>query len=148
MRTNDDAIQKVNLKVADEPIPPAPAPQPLGKTARLSGEMTGAVLSPAIQEGQHAWHFYDLDTGYRPNWPTRIPRDETARDSKQLAEWASESGVDLMCITHRSPDGTETYVLRALGMVTSYTMAGFVHILLVIAIMVVLIQVMQWARIV
>ena len=78
--------------------------------------MTGAVLSPAIQEGQHAWHFYDLDTGYRPNWPTRIPRDEAARDAKQLADWASQNGVDLMCITHRSPDGTETYVLRALGM--------------------------------
>ena len=112
--TDDAAYQKVNLNVADEPLPPAP--QALGKTARLSGEWTGAVLSPAIEEGQHAWHFYDLDTGYRPNWPTRIPRDEASRDSKQLADWASQSGVDLMCITHRSPDGTETYVLRALGM--------------------------------
>jgi beta-lactamase regulating signal transducer with metallopeptidase domain/5-hydroxyisourate hydrolase-like protein (transthyretin family) len=114
--TNDGAFQKVNLKVTDKPLPPDPAPQALGKTARVSGEVTGAVLSPAIQEGQHAWHLYDLDTGYRPNWPTRIPRDETARDPKQLADWASQNGVDLMCITHRSPDGTETYVLRALGM--------------------------------
>jgi hypothetical protein len=78
--------------------------------------MTGAVLSPATQEGQHAWHAYDLDTGYRPNWPTRIPRDEASRDAKQLAEWASQSGADLVCITNRSPDGTETYVLQALGM--------------------------------
>jgi hypothetical protein len=114
--TDDAAYQKVNLNVADEPLPPAPAPQALGKTARLSGEMIGAVLSPAIENGQHAWHFYDLDTGYRPNWPTQIPRDEASGDAKQLADWASQSGVDLMCITHRSPDGTETYVLRALGM--------------------------------
>src|SRR4029077_2888099 len=55
-------------------------------------------------------------TGFRPNWPTRIPRDEASHDAKQLADWTSQSGVDLMCITHRSPDGTETYVLQALGM--------------------------------
>jgi len=112
--TDDVACQKCNLNVGDEPLPPAS--RALGKTARLSDEMTGAVLSPATQEGQHAWHAYDLDTGYRPNWPTRIPRDEASRDAKQLAEWASQSGADLVCITHRSPDGTETYVLQALGM--------------------------------
>jgi len=37
-------------------------------------------------------------------------------------------------------------VLWALGLVTSYTMGGFVHILLVIAIVVVLIQVIQGRR--
>ena len=95
------------------------APRPCrlwGRRPGSAANVTGAVLSPAIEEGQHAWHFYDLDTGYRPNWPAHIPRDEAARDPKQLADWASQNGVDLMCITHRSPDGTETYVLRALGM--------------------------------
>jgi hypothetical protein len=112
--TDDAAYQKVNLNLADEPLPPAP--QALGKTARLSGEWSGAVLSPAIEGSRHAWHFYDLDTGYRPTWPARVPGDETARDSKELADWASQSGIDLMCVTHRAPDGTETYVLSALGM--------------------------------
>jgi beta-lactamase regulating signal transducer with metallopeptidase domain len=112
--TNDAAYQKVSLNVADEPLPPAP--QTLGKTARLGGELTGAVISPPIEKGQYAWHFLDLDTGYRPIWPTHVPKDESARDSKQLVEWAAQTGVDLMCITHRAPDGTETYVLRALGM--------------------------------
>ena len=37
-------------------------------------------------------------------------------------------------------------VLWLLGMVTSYTMGGFIHILLVIAIVVVLIQVIQGRR--
>jgi Family of unknown function (DUF5670) len=37
-------------------------------------------------------------------------------------------------------------VLWALGLVTSYTMGGFIHILLVIAIVVVLIQVIQGRR--
>jgi hypothetical protein len=112
--TDEAAYQQVHLNVIDEPLPPAS--QTLGPTARLIGEWSGAVLSPAIQEGQHAWHFYDLDTGYRPSWPTQTPRDEASRDAQQLADWALQCGVDLMCITHRSPDGTETYVLRALGM--------------------------------
>ncbi len=40
------------------------------------------------------------------------------------------------------------FVLWLLGMVTSYTMGGFIHILLVIAIVVVLIRVIQGRRIV
>jgi hypothetical protein len=111
--TEDVAYQKVNLTIADETVP---APDALGKMARISGEWQGAVLSPAIQDGEHAWHFYDLDTGYRPKWPTGIPKVEASRDAQPLADWASQNGIDLMCITHRSPDGAETYVLRALGM--------------------------------
>ena len=38
-------------------------------------------------------------------------------------------------------------VLWLLGLVTSYTMGGFIHILLVIAIIVVLLQVIQGRRI-
>jgi beta-lactamase regulating signal transducer with metallopeptidase domain len=112
--TADPAYQKVNLKVGDEPLPPASLV--LGKMARLSGEVAGAVLSPATQDGQYAWHACDLDTGVGSNWPAQIPRDDPARDRKQLAEWASQSGVDLICVASRSPDGPETYVLRALGM--------------------------------
>jgi Family of unknown function (DUF5670) len=39
-------------------------------------------------------------------------------------------------------------VLWLLGMVTSYTMGGFIHILLVVAIVVVLIQVIQGRKVV
>jgi hypothetical protein len=39
-------------------------------------------------------------------------------------------------------------VLWALGMVTSYTLGGFIHVLLVVAIVVVLIQVIQGRRVV
>ena len=39
-------------------------------------------------------------------------------------------------------------VLWALGLVTSYTMGGFIHLLLVIAIVVVLINVIQGRRVV
>jgi hypothetical protein len=38
-------------------------------------------------------------------------------------------------------------VLWLLGMVTSYTMGGFIHILLVVAIVVVLIQVIQGRKV-
>lgn len=112
--TDDPAFRSVGLIVADEPLPPAP--RTLGKGARLGDGMIGAVLSPATDEGRHAWLCYDLDTGYRPRWPDRIPRDEASRDPGQLADWAAETGVDLICTTHRSPDGSETHVLRALGM--------------------------------
>ena len=39
-------------------------------------------------------------------------------------------------------------VLWALGLVTSYTMGGFIHILLVVAIVVILIRIIQGRRIV
>ncbi len=39
-------------------------------------------------------------------------------------------------------------VLWALGLVTAYTMSGFIHILLILAIVVVLIRVIQGRRIV
>lgn len=39
-------------------------------------------------------------------------------------------------------------VLWALGMVTSYTMGGFIHILLVIALVTVLIRVIQGRRVI
>jgi hypothetical protein len=39
-------------------------------------------------------------------------------------------------------------VLWLLGMVTSYTMGGFIHVLLVIAIVVVIIRVIQGRRVV
>ena len=38
------------------------------------------------------------------------------------------------------------FILWALGMVTSYTMSGFIHILLVFAIITVLIRVIQGRR--
>ncbi len=112
--TKDKAYQKVDLKLAEKPLPPAP--NGIGKSARIGDGMSGAVLSPPTEKGQSVDYFYDLDTGYQPHWPSEIPRDAESRKEKQLDDWASERGVDLMCITHRSPDGTETYVLRALGM--------------------------------
>lgn len=109
--TADAAYQKVNLKVVDEPLPPAS--RTLGAKARLGGATSGATLSPAIQGGKYATHFSDLDTRFDPKWPESIAKDETRFDQRQLAAWAAEKGVDLMCITHRAPDGTETFVLRA-----------------------------------
>jgi hypothetical protein len=112
--TNDAAYQKVNLYVTDDAH--AAPPKSLGPNARLVGETIGDTLSPAIQEGRHARHFYDLDTGFQPKWPAQIPKDESRFDEKQIADWAAENGVDLMCITHRDADGTVTFVLRSFGM--------------------------------
>jgi hypothetical protein len=113
--TRDPAYEKVQFATADETLrPPTSA---LTKTARLSqdGE-SGEVLSPPGENGKFVTYFLDLDTGYEPNWPSHIPRDESRLDQKQLAKWALENGVDLMCVTHRAADGSETYTLRAFNM--------------------------------
>ena len=112
--TDDTAYQKVNIAAEDEPIPAAPGA--LGPKAHTENHTSGAVLSPAAQEGQYTEYFYDLDTGARPAWPRNIPRDEAQFDLKQIAAWAERNGVDLMCVTHTAPDGTSTFVLRSFGM--------------------------------
>ncbi len=112
--TEDAAYQKANLPTADEALPPAPDPANL--KARLGDGVRGEVLSPVAQTGQYAVHFLDLDTGFQPGWPVQIAKDEAHFDQKQLADWAAKNGVDLMCITHRLPDGTPTYVLRGFNL--------------------------------
>jgi hypothetical protein len=112
--TNDAAYQKVNLKLVNEPLPPPTTT--LGPGAILSGGMTSAVISPAVQGGEHATFFHDCDTGFEPKWPAHIPKDEARFDQKQLDAWASENGLDLMCVTHQASDGTKTFVLRGLGL--------------------------------
>jgi hypothetical protein len=111
-RTNDAAYQKVNLSDAEEAL--SSAPQLSNLKAHFGDGGQGEILSPAAQKGQHAIHFLDLDTGFQPQWPVKIARDESKIDQKQLAEWAAKNGVDLMCTTHRSPDGKSTYVCEVL----------------------------------
>ena len=112
--TSDAAYRTVNLKTEDEPLPPANAV--LGPKARLGDHVIGVVLSPAIEKGGHAAYFYDLDTGGDLGWPAGIPKDEAHINQQQLAIWAAASGADLMCVTYRDPNGTETFVLKSLGM--------------------------------
>jgi Carboxypeptidase regulatory-like domain len=112
--TDDAAYQTVNLKVNDESLPPATTR--LGPDARLEDNLSGMVVSPAIQEGNYTEYFYDLDTGFCPKWPAHIPQDEARFDQKQIADWATDNGVDLMCVTHRAQDGKQTFLLRSFGM--------------------------------
>lgn len=112
--TDDATAQKVHLVTVENDVPAVTAK--LGPDSILCDGIIGATLSPAVQKGQHAWHFYDLDTGYRPKWPAHIPQDEAQLDPQKLAGWAAENGVDLMCITHYAPDGTATFVLRSFGL--------------------------------
>jgi hypothetical protein len=107
---DDPAYQAVNLPTEESPLPPV---APLAPGARVVGEVSEAVLSPPQHGGRY---FYDLDTGFQPSWPDEIPMEEAAIDQQQLDAWASQSGVDLTCVTYRSPEGTESFVLRAFEM--------------------------------
>jgi hypothetical protein len=88
----------------------------LGPNARLGDGESGGIVATVAEDGKYVTHFLDLDTGYAPKWPEKIPKDEDRLDQKQLAKWAAENGVDLMCVTHHSADGTSTFVLRAFDM--------------------------------
>jgi len=107
--TEDRNFHHVNLQIKEEPLPPLPGD--LGPTARLVNEWSGMTLSPFSKERDAGSCFYDLDTGYSPKWPENISSDQDGLNGKELAKWAKESGIDLMCVTHKSPDGKITYEL-------------------------------------
>jgi hypothetical protein len=111
---DDASYQVVYLTRVTEDLPPAPVN--LGPNARLGDGSNGGIVAPVAEMGNYVTHFLDLDTGFAPNWPEQIAKGEERLDQKQLAKWAAENGVDLMCITHHSPDGTSTFVLRAFDM--------------------------------
>jgi beta-lactamase regulating signal transducer with metallopeptidase domain len=116
-RTDDVAYQKVDLKIDKEVIPSIDAtPEGLASGFRLGDQSRGATLSPAAQKGKYATYFLDLDTGHALPWPSQISRDEARVDHKQLATWASANGIDLMCVTHRSSEGKENFVLKSFDM--------------------------------
>ena len=76
----------------------------------------GMVLSPAGHKGKHVTHFLDLDTGLKPKWPEHIPQEEAAAREGELALWAAQNGVDLMCVEYHPRQGEPVYALRAFNM--------------------------------
>jgi hypothetical protein len=108
--TDEAEYAVVNLATVEEPLPPAPAG--LGPDARTQGVVSGMVLSPASERGRYVDYFLDLDTGLQPPWPDDIPQSEASFEQGELSSWAAENGVDLMCVTRESEDGSVAYVLR------------------------------------
>jgi hypothetical protein len=110
--TDDPAYQTVTLPPAIESR--LPAPRPLRQGMKVDPRTEGATLSPANYEVRGAKYFVDLETGYQPQWPADVPRDEARIDFARLGAWAAENGVDLMCVTHRAGDAA-SFELRAFG---------------------------------
>jgi hypothetical protein len=110
---DDLAYYDVKLPPFDDPVP---APVALADVAKLESGFSGLVVSPPAEPGEHVWHFIDLDTGRRPNWPKHIPRDEATLDFAELEKWAREVGADLMCVSYTDPDGAEVFALRGLDL--------------------------------
>ncbi len=112
--TDDESARLVNLPAAEAASPESPAAD--SKPRIGTGGISGMVLSPYTEKGKYVDHFLDLDTGLEPSWPAAISQEEDAADTSELAQWAKRTGVDLMCVIHRSDDGTSTYTLRAFDM--------------------------------
>ena len=70
------------------------------------------MLSPPTEQGAH---FLDLDTGLAPDWPAEIPRSDLGAKQEDLALWAAQNGVDLMCVTYQVGD-QNVYALRSFNM--------------------------------
>jgi hypothetical protein len=73
--------------------------------------------------------------------PRKLPSDVASREWHALRTVASTGGPGMLWTIF-----VILLVLWLLGMVSSYTLGGFIHILLVIAIAVVLIRVIQGRR--
>jgi hypothetical protein len=80
--------------------------------------------------GQPRWHIH-CSSACRKSWPLPSHRRRPARLKEAHMLWT----IFVILL-----------VLWLLGMVSSYTMGGFIHILLVIAIVVVLINLIQGRR--
>ena len=75
-----------------------------------------------------------------------FPSEQTA--SRSLARMIQKNGnLQSLEVTMLSTLAVVFVVLWLLGFVSSYTMGGFIHILLVLAIVVVLIRVIQGRRV-
>jgi beta-lactamase regulating signal transducer with metallopeptidase domain len=112
--SDDESARSVNLPGVEPSASESPAAD--SKPRLGTGGVSGSVLSPFTEKGKYVHHFLDLDTGLEPNWPADIPQEEGAADTRELAEWAKQTGVDLMCVIHHSDDGTATTALRAFDM--------------------------------
>ena len=110
-RTKDEAYAHVNLPPAE--IVVVPPVIVLSSAATVDGKFAGGTLSPPDESGEQ---FLDLDTGLEPEWPKHIPEEKAAEQERELALWAAQNGVDLMCVVYRSPEGIETFALRAFNM--------------------------------
>jgi hypothetical protein len=74
------------------------------------------VLSP-IGEVEGRRFFLDLDLGRAPGWPAAFPKDDsTAGNIASVREWASEKGVDLMCVARPNDQGGVTFVLSGVDL--------------------------------
>jgi hypothetical protein len=91
-------VSKVNLNVADEPLPALEALED-GPTQRRNER--GSSLSG--DPGRAArLAFFDLDAGYRLNWPARIPKVEA---SAMRANWRWVSQTASIDVHHPSCAG-------------------------------------------
>lgn len=112
---DDPAYAKANLVVNDVVIPPFEPLRPEFKAYHDSR----TVLAPPDQsdrQGQDGkkWPtLLDIDTWATYHWPKDFPNDPANVGSQQLAAWAKDHGVDVMCIAQKMPDGSLRLILRS-----------------------------------
>ena len=87
------------------------------KDAATDSGLRGATLTPVGDADHGAQFFIDLDSGKRIKCPKDLPADDASPDAVAAAtKWASDHGVDLICVAQPLDDGTLQYVLVGVGL--------------------------------
>lgn len=112
--TQDESLAKVGLPQVD--AQPVEQPDQLGPSAKTGDGVIGMQLSPLTERGKYANYFIDLDTGEEPRPPQPFVTAGAALTEAEVAAWAAEQGIDLMCVSTTTADGKPLLALRAIGM--------------------------------
>lgn len=118
LRVDDPAFSKVNLPAyAARDLTDFPTGLELTKNAATDAGLRGATLTP-IGDADHGAQFLaDLDSGKHLKWPEDLPAEDASPAAVEATtKWASDHGVDLMCVAQPLKDGTLEYMLVGVGL--------------------------------
>ncbi|TWT31546.1 M56 family metallopeptidase [Blastopirellula retiformator] len=112
--TQDASLANVGLRLTETPV--VSQPELLGPTAKSGDGVIGMRLSPLREKGKYVDYFIDLDTGEQPRPPQAFVKPDAPPTETEVAAWAAQQGIDLICVPYKTAAGKEMLALKAIGM--------------------------------